>query len=64
MSYFNGSAVIPGLILNNSGNLGIGTTNPNARLEVSGSGNPGILLTSSAYPTTFKTQLGLNGGTQ
>jgi len=48
--------------IKNSGNVGIGTTGPNAKLEVSGSTTPGLFLTSTNYPTTYRTQLGTTAG--
>jgi len=48
----------------NSGNVGIGTTAPNAKLEVSGSATPGIFVTSTNYPTIYRTQLGTQAGAQ
>lgn len=36
LSYFNGTSIVDGLLMNSSGNVGIGTTSPNARLDVNG----------------------------
>ena len=47
-----------------SGNLGVGTLYPQAKLEISGSATPGIFLTSTNYPLTYRTQLGTHANAQ
>lgn len=46
LSYFNGSTTVDGLVLLNTGNVGIGTTNPQARLDVRAQG---ALSTDTAF---------------
>ena len=45
LQYYNGSAVTTGLLLNNSGNVGIGTTNPATALDLGVNAAAGNLQT-------------------
>jgi hypothetical protein len=47
-----------------SGNVGIGTNAPLTNLHITGTATPAITVTSSNYATTYKTQLGTQGGAQ
>lgn len=38
LSYFNGTSIVDGVLMNSSGSVGIGTTTPNSRLDVNGDG--------------------------
>jgi hypothetical protein len=52
------------LYLATSGNVGIGSTNPQTNLYVSGTTTPAISVASTNYPTTYLTQLGTQAGAQ
>lgn len=47
------------LRINETGSVGIGTSNPASKLEVTGTAAPAIFLTSSNYPHDYRTQLGV-----
>jgi hypothetical protein len=47
-----------------SGSVGIGTTSPVTNLQVTGSATSAVTVSSSNYPTTYKTQLGAQAGAQ